>query len=128
MVTREEEIFKGTQQFVGEYLVGLHDAETLAKKCAQWADEHPKSPWISTEERLPNELVKDGERLYYSSEVFVRYEEIYEGQQSPTVKYDWDRVFFTTCKPEWQKHNCKEGMRQQVVTHWMPIPQIEKGE
>ena len=41
-MTREEEIYKSTQKFVGEYLDGLYDAETLASKCAKWADEHPR--------------------------------------------------------------------------------------
>ena len=41
MKTREIEIYKGTQQFVSEYLDGLYDTETLAKKCAQWVDENP---------------------------------------------------------------------------------------
>ena len=52
-MTREEEIYAATQQFVGEYLDGLYDAETFAKKCAQWADEHPKNPWRDASKEPP---------------------------------------------------------------------------
>ena len=54
-MTREEEIIQAAQiEYGGENLV------TLAfKKGAEWADQHPQSPWISVEDRLPkiNETV-----------------------------------------------------------------------
>lgn len=67
---------------------------------ALWADEHPKSPWISVEERLPD----------YGKEVLVLYE--YGGkiliQQSCYLgEIDW-------------------GFGSSRILAWMPIPSFDE--
>lgn len=82
-----------------------------------WADENPKSPWISVEERLP-ELNKYGE----SKMVFVRVinkDTKAEWIEQP-AKYninikDWIAMDFTHI-----------GKRNGMVTHWMPIPKLQE--
>lgn len=69
---------------------------------AKWADEHPISPWISVEERLPDKINK-----FMSEPVLCRYtrggKEYYH-----VTQYDFEF-------DEWQISN---------VTHWMPIPKL----
>ena len=110
---REREIYKGTQQFVGEYLNGLYDTETLAKKCAQWADAHPISPWISVEERLPK----------VDTKVYV---------VTNTGYVTTDNLYVTDIgKKRWWlgEHEivgyCDDKVK---ITHWMPIPKPPKNE
>lgn len=78
-----------------------HEAEVAAKELDQL-----RNPWISIEERLPEKINK-----FMSEPVLCRYtrgnKEYFHVSQ-----YDFDF-------DEWQISN---------VTHWMPIPQIEKGE
>jgi len=102
---REREIYSATQLFVGEWLNGLYDLGTLARKCARWADEHPKNPWISVEDRLPEKLNK-----FFSDFVLVMYTR--GGKPYPFItRYDYEFGM-------WEIEN---------VTHWMPIPELKKG-
>ena len=47
-MTRDEQVTEATEYYYND--IGLRVA---FEEGAQWADEHPKSPWISVEERLP---------------------------------------------------------------------------
>lgn len=73
---------------------------------ARYADQNPTSPWISIEERLPEKVNK-----FLSDEVLVRY-----------LRGGKEYTFVTHYDYEYQTWNIPN------VTHWMPIPQIEKGE
>ena len=67
---------------------------------AEWADKNPKSPWISVEERLPEEhtdvIVTDGSNVAHCKK--------------------YGDGFYTNIG------KCCN------VTHWMPIPQIPEEE
>lgn len=90
------------------------------------ADEHPKNPWVSVEERLPEEERKeDGSRKYYSKPVFVRYEKIWDGQTKPSIYYGTSFVFYTSDIPVWNSHDMREGQCTEHITHWMHIPLLE---
>ena len=71
---------------------------------AEWADSHPKSPWISVEERLPEKVNK-----FLSDEVLVRY-----------LRGGKEYTFVTHYDYEYQTWNIPN------VTHWMPIPELPK--
>lgn len=103
-MTREEQMIQAATQCANEYAVGSLVLYAF-KKGAEWADAHPKSPWISVEERLPDKINK-----FMSEPVLCRYtrggKEYYHVSQ-----YDYDYK-------QWQIDN---------VTHWMPIPELPKG-
>lgn len=71
---------------------------------AQWADEHPKSPWISVEERMPAKyelvLVKTGRGNFYLAE-------------KDSVSQPRDEFAIP------QLSSYVNG-----ITHWMPIPEV----
>lgn len=102
-MTREEEIIAEYESALGHKLNWENKA--LILNVLQWADEHPKSPWISVEDRLPEKINK-----FLSESVLCRYtrgSKVYYH----VSQYDYDYK-------QWQIDN---------VTHWMPIPEL-KGE
>ena len=83
-------------------------AQTAFEAGAKWADEHPKSPWISVKERLP----KIGEKVLLNFESVI----------SPKTgvleeckgRIYWRFRYFT--------------LTFEDVDYWMPIPELPKGE
>ena len=100
-MTREEQVTEATEYYYND--IGLRVA---FEEGAKWADEHPKSPWISVEERLPEKVNK-----FLSDEVLVRY-----------LRGGKEYTFVTHYDYEYQTWNIPN------VTHWMPIPELKKGE
>lgn len=95
-MTREEEIkngaIKSTYISTNEYY-GFIDG-------AHWADEHPKSPWISVKESLPKSFVNVvilGEIDRYSRDIAIDY---------VNSSGEWDHYI--------------------NVDYWMPIPELPK--
>lgn len=69
---------------------------------AQWADENPKSPWISVEDKLPD----DGVIVIVAYR--VRLGEILYGSDVFHIDYGWESSCFDK------------------VVAWMPIPELPK--
>lgn len=102
-IVREEVIKDGVQ--VGYKDIKLRDsdrpiARLFFRKGVEWADANPKSPWISVEERLPDDgvLVIVAYRwilgeILYASDVFY-------------IDYGWEDY--------------------DDVVAWMPIPELPK--
>lgn len=67
---------------------------------AEWADAHPKNPWISVKDKLPEE----------SDWVFVA-----------GGKYGYRDLFY--CKGKFYS-DFSLGTYDSGVTHWMPIPEL----
>lgn len=105
-MTREEEIWKAAMLSSGkrDRIGGFYNG-------AKWADEHPKNPWISVEERLPEESREH--RGWLSDTVFV-----------VTNKGDGTSARYDIATKTW----CPAKILQGSITHWMPILQIKKGE
>lgn len=84
---------------------------------AHWADEHPKSPWISVEERLPEITYPIlGESVF----VFVHVVNKDTGSEWIELPAKYNERFH-----DWQTNDFTWiGKRSGVVTHWMPIPTI----
>lgn len=75
------------------------------------------NPWISVEDGLPEE---DKEEEYWSVEVYVRNE--YGGTTAACYNYK---------RKEWHlTYGRLEGgsLIHTNITHWMPIPELKKGE
>lgn len=121
-MTREAEI----RQTAAEWLRYNHptctqDMLVEAFRCgAEWADKHQPNPWISVEDRLPGKsrglykleedeqhkhvLFRTRNGLTFSG--YLDAEEIWRDERTLPVNY-------ITPSP---------------VTHWMPIPELKKGE
>lgn len=94
---------------------------------AKWADEHTKSPWISVEDRLPDKWkrikVQQGllEECYswITKYVFV----IKDGWETPEKAfYDYEGKIW------WSEFVDNIENLFGEPTHWMSIPELEKGE
>lgn len=70
---------------------------------AKWADEHPKSPWISVKDRLP----EDEECVYVIPQCKLlcwnEYHNVWDDEDGDDYYCDKD-----------------------AVSHWMPIPEFEE--
>lgn len=125
-MTRKKQINKAAEQFLADRPKGYfhtkaeeNTAHTGFVMGAKWADEHPKSPWISVEERLP----KDGEMVFTRSVLMiegggVRNEEEQYLMQKYTCRWITDKTK--------QTNMC--GVKYDIVdkvTHWMPIPELK---
>ena len=104
-MAREKEYQKAAHEYINSDAVkpeNMYLAYGDFINGAKWADEHPISPWISVEERLPDKINK-----FMSEPVLCRYtrggKEYYH-----VTQYDFDYN-------QWMIGN---------VTHWMPIPKL----
>lgn len=114
MTSREEEI---KEALGNTFDTELWDYESDSSYCnyragfsagAKWADNHPKSPWISVEEDLPcnhKELLLDNGLM--TKEVFV------------LINATTPRIILMTKFSEWDWVLAN-------VTHWFPIPELPK--
>lgn len=112
---REKEIKLLAQHLENVWYAGANtDLEALFEQAVQWADEHPKNPWISVKEKLPpiktRVLFLDNKgKAWLGKNTISGYAELESDQPEilppPTVP---------TCKP--------------IITHWMPIPETPKGD
>ena len=104
-MTRKEEIREAALKRDGDCDFDSNNGLNGFIEGAEWADAHQPSPWISVEDRLPEEINK-----FLSAPVLCRYtrgsKEFYHVCQ---YDYEFD---------EWQISK---------VTHWMPIPNLPKG-
>lgn len=76
---------------------------------AKWSDNHPKCPWISVEERLPE---AEEEVLLYNSHSVQHYET------------GWLRKKKGDNNSKWVVSN--GFVEDDDITHWMPIPNLPK--
>lgn len=106
-MTREEEIKQAANDYLqseglqcnfteDNFAAGVFEGIIAG---AKWADEHPKNPWISVKDRLPEKINK-----FMSEPVLCRYT---RGSKEYFHVCQYDFEF-----NEWPISN---------VTHWMPI-------
>jgi hypothetical protein len=112
-MTREEQIRSAASNLI--ISASRADKGTFAKDVfelgVKWADENPKSPWISVEERLPDRL--PAKFANWSKEVFVS---VKRGREYRAYVDKYSHIYKT-----W-------GVFGDEVTHWMPIPPLLKEE
>lgn len=115
---REDQIREAANKTTGlfSYRNGYSTAEDAFVAGALWADNNPKSPWISVEDELPP---PKGD-LPYSERVFVRYIERLCDQEC--VRYSFDDLLCVGKIRMW----CRHETDNEHVTHWMPIPEIDE--
>ena len=99
-MTREEQITKAASSRVP--LI----AQNGFKTGARWADEHPKSPWVSVKDRLPET----------ECSVLLHFASVIDPQLGLLHEYEG--------KKYWILAFCYKPF--EVVDYWMPIPEIPK--
>lgn len=113
-MTREEEIENKAIEKSAEYRFGQlysynNDVYSGFIQGAKWADDNPKSPWISVKDDLP-----------------CNHEELTEGDNTSCILTLNDcNECIVMCM--W-KSNRKWiwGRGDMLITHWMPIPELPK--
>lgn len=111
-MARDLEILQAAQMCARNY-GGENLVELAFKKGAEWADAHPASPWISVEDRLPEEEDNPDEynaphRTRSSRNVIIT-----DGVIVNRGYYSYARMRW-----EWNGGEIK-------VTHWMPISELQ---
>lgn len=112
-MTREEEIINAANELCNSFR-GSKTYKLGFEIGAKWADEHPKSPWISVEDDLPCNHEELMSRRLFSYEK--------ETVQVLTLLPDGDIVIdfmvHNRGKWKWWSHH--------RPTHWFPIPKLPK--
>lgn len=112
-MTREEEIINAANVLCNSFRGGK-TYKLGFEIGAKWADEHPKSPWISVEDDLPCNHEELMSRRLFSYEK--------ETVQVLTLLPDGDIVIdfmvHNRGKWKWWSHH--------RPTHWFPIPKLPK--
>jgi len=106
-MTREEEILKEALKWKcddNEFI-----AQTAFEGGAKWADEHPKSPWISVKDKLP----------FLQSLVLVTLD---DGSVSTArlTRFECEDCWDVSTRPD-RYSDLDE------VLYWMPIPDLPEG-
>ena len=107
-MTREEQIREAAKKTTGlfSYRHGYSTAEDAFVAGAQWADNNPKSPWISVEDRLPEperEVIIVNKRKQIDIDFLTD-----DGEDG---YYWWKSDEIIWCDDD-------------KITHWMPIPDL----
>ena len=101
----KENIFHGVNSAYG---LGFVDG-------ALWADENPKSTWISVKESLPNDN-PNNIHFGFTNKVFV--------------KDEYKSIFIAYMKKDrnnkWIWCGDDNFDLSHIITHWMPIPEVPK--
>lgn len=103
--------------FVDKIITYDEVAENAFIKGAQWADTHPKSPWISVKDDLPcnhEELWAITGKLMYTKNVLVSLTN--NTIRLVTMLYD-----DVNDKWKWDSPSIKDK-----IVYWMPIPNLPK--
>ena len=95
-MTREEDIIKASVKWYANVYPDYNPSSAFCRG-AEWADQHPQSPWISVEE----DPKKSGTYFVMKDAYYV------------------DVAQFDINNKEW--FNCADSRN---ITHWMPIPEL----
>lgn len=106
-MTRDNEILKEGNRIICEYF-GKPDIDQLHsfKFGVNWADKHPKCPWIKLSERKPQPKMRvifldNTGKAHFGSGLISNDGAVIVGA---------------------------DGESMPILTHWMPIPKLTKGE
>ena len=107
---REEQIREAAKKTTGlfSYRNGYSTAEDAFVAGANWADNNPKSPWISVDERLP-EPEKDV--IILAKNKYIDIDHLTDDGEDNYYWWKSDDVIW-----------CDDDK----ITHWMPIPELPK--
>lgn len=110
-MTREEEISNAIDDFLNkEDLTCLSCSAYSFKKGADWADEHPRSPWINVKDDLPCNHEELMSAKYETKKVFI----LKDSFGNPDI----DCMIKENGKWRWFYYNSTK--------YWFPIPEPPK--
>lgn len=116
-MTRENEINIAASKYIEDNSLGGEVCISSRKDSfiegADWADNNPKSPWISVKDDLPfnhKELLDSSKRMTF--QVFIRYGD---------GRYGFSCMAKILDEWKWLNNWTK-------ITHWMKVPEIPKEE
>ena len=125
-MTRKEEIKCASKDYIN-YLLDKqeyhnenyteYDIQQAFEKGTQWADNNPKSPWISVKDDLPykhEELILNKEHPFLTNKVLIKTE----------VRVHIAFMIKDIIKDKWIWYGY--GKDENQITHWMPIPELPK--
>lgn len=112
-MTREEEI--KTAADINATILGNVGPYHSFIKGAQWADKHPQSPWISIDDRLP----EDNKTVLLWLGGCYKVALLRDNQWWECTGYQIERG--------WSALDALSTREVEYITHWMPIPKL-KGE
>ena len=132
-MTREEQVSKAMEGIFNDVNRECNNDDKMfdiveySKRIAQWFDEHPKSPWISVKDRLPEKhrqiKIKHGDADldWISAEVIF----IDDDGDCFVGMYDFGTEQWVINQDVFlYYHDVYDGG---IITHWMPIPEVPKG-
>lgn len=88
-------------------------AQTAFEAGARWADEHPKSPWISVKEALPQAVFGTVSKVVMLS--------LADGTLSTGSLFDLNKKY-------WEVDIDEDFVEVNDEDYWMPIPELNKSE
>ena len=107
-MTREEEIYEAAESFCAKANPQLLVGDYSFIQGVEWADEHPKSPWISIKDDLPCNH-QDLTHSNYTDRVLVLSRNGYS-----------EVAFMCIIEDVWEWNTLMN------VSYWMPIPELPK--
>ena len=126
-MTREEQIASAFDDYsdarklstFGDFDYG--DIQVAFEEGAEWADNNPKSQWISVEEDLPCNHQELIENEHYTKKVLI----VVEWKDNPQCKHIeicdmCNKIASFNVNWHW------ENLAYYHVTHWMPMPELPK--
>ena len=99
---KEREVMMEHGTIVGSFICGV-----------LWADQHPKNPWVSVNERLPEDSLPQ----LTNNELGRKTMKVIVLMMDGRIMEAYRRFY---CNRQWY-WNIPSRMREQV-THWMPVP------
>lgn len=113
---RYEGFIAGAHSRDGEVEMLQNQIEELSEQLKMNAENIQKlrNPWISVEERLPE---RENDKASWSNYVFIR-----------TCFISHEEAKYDTINHIWYDKHKKILDDNRYVTHWMPIPELKKGE
>ena len=117
-MTREEEINNAKEVFYRKILQEgtYYDPRDCFEEGAEWADNHPKSPWISVKDDLPCN----------HSDLVLTYNDIPFSTKRVLVMTDIHTLFLCDMKKDNGRGWIWNYLTKDKITHWMPIPEPPK--
>ena len=116
-MTREEKISKAAySQYCNSESICFTMMCDSFKQGAKWADEHPKSPWISVKEDLPCN----------HSDLVLTYNDIPFLTKRVMVVTYIHTLFLCEMKKDDECGWIWNYPTKDIITHWFPIPELPK--
>ena len=124
-MTRKEEIKCASKDYIN-YLLDKqeyhnenyteYDIQQAFEKGAQWADDNPKSPWISVKADLPCNHI----------DLVLKYNDIPFSTKRVLVMTDIHTLFLCDMKKDNNRGWIWNYSTKDKITHWFPIPELPK--